>query len=44
MKTPKLDPMDIAISGEPKTTPQQDALVRRIKMWLELKLKRWVGK
>ena len=40
MKPPKLDQIELAISGEPKTTPRQDALVRKVKNWLRLKIMR----
>ena len=36
----KLDPIELAISGEPQTTPEQEALVRRVKTWLQLKIMR----
>ncbi len=40
MKPPKLDHIERAISGEPQTTPEQAALVRRVKVWVTLKIKR----
>ncbi len=44
-KRPELDHVELAISGEPLTTPQQDALVRRIKVWgilAKKRIKKWL--
>lgn len=40
VKPPKLDQIELAISGEPKTTPEQDALTKKVKNWLRLKIMR----
>lgn len=40
MKPPKLDQIELAISGEPKTTLEQDALTKKVKNWLRLKIMR----
>jgi len=40
MTRPNLDHIESALSGEPQTTPEQEALIWRVKAWAVLKLKR----
>lgn len=37
---PKLDQIELAISGKPQTTEEQDALTKKVKNWLRLKIMR----
>jgi hypothetical protein len=44
-KRPELDDIELAISGEPRTTLEQDALLRRVKVWgilTKKRLRKWL--